>query len=71
MTVAACSQCVYGQGFLDSSNTVRLCRYSAPYLYTVQNTYYGVYRLWPQVQDTDWCGQGVAVTTNEKFFSVK
>jgi hypothetical protein len=69
-TAGTCSTCFYGQttgqigGPLPS--TVRFCRANPPSITPATNLD-GMLHSWPIVADTDWCADGVDMTTYGSF----
>ena len=69
MTIVApvtgsCASCFYGQTatIVDGVATMRLCRLHNP---QIEPPHSG--RHWPTVLDTDWCGDGVDMTSYGSF----
>jgi len=63
-TTGSCASCFYGQTttIVDGTATMRLCRLHNP---QIEPPHSG--RHWPTVLDTDWCGDGVDMTSYGSF----
>src|SRR6516164_9749670 len=63
-TAGSCASCFYGQTatIVDGVATMRLCRLHNP---QIEPPHSG--RHWPTVLDTDWCGDGVDMTSYGSF----
>ena len=56
-TAGSCKTCFYGQTFatyFDGTTQMRLCRLQHPNVDPPHSA-----RKWPEVLDTDWCGEGL------------